>query len=461
MKKRLIAVIITAVMCLAVLSGCSLMKSFEHDLQVVLMFDGEYYGSCTVNIFNNGVVEKPDAPKGYKFKGWTPQSEWSEDEVDGLEIVTAESGGGLIRYNDVKDYVKEGTECVTLYGVVAPIPQHDIKIAWYGKEGTSGLNQDCMDVFKDNLYGYLSGKGLTPADMDIVIENYGTGDVATTCAKVMDDGDVDIMLGWSTNITTTGGMQDYVIENVGKIKIGSKDRYAARLSDTELCNDVFIWIQNEYGPAPVVKYTVTFNSNGGSEVSAKQVESGKTVSKPANPTKEGANFDGWYTDDGTFENAYDFSTPVTGDLDLYAKWTEGEPENRYSLVIGWWNYSTSGLDETTVNKVVNEIKKYLVDVKSYKGEEIDITVQSYTAEKIAGVAEAVNADDNVDIMFGLKAYTGINVAKQIDNVKMGTVPDRRILLLSRSTSQIAQDVYEWFETDESARNLFAAPAEGV
>lgn len=252
MKKRLIAVIITAVMCLAVLSGCSLMKSFEHDLQVVLMFDGEYYGSCTVNIFNNGVVEKPDAPKGYKFKGWTPQSEWSEDEVDGLEIVTAESGGGLIRYNDVKDYVKEGTECVTLYGVVAPIPQHDIKIAWYGKEGTSGLNQDCMDVFKDNLYGYLSGKGLTPADMDIVIENYGTGDVATTCAKVMDDGDVDIMLGWSTNITTTGGMQDYVIENVGKIKIGSKDRYAARLSDTELCNDVFIWIQNEYGPAPVI-----------------------------------------------------------------------------------------------------------------------------------------------------------------------------------------------------------------
>lgn len=252
MKKRLIAVIITAVMCLAVLSGCSLMKSFEHDLQVVLMFDGEYYGSCTVNIFNNGVVEKPDAPKGYKFKGWTPQSEWSEDEVDGLEIVTAESGGGLIRYNDVKDYVKEGTECVTLYGVVAPIPQHDIKIAWYGKEGTSGLNQDCMDVFKDNLYGYLSGKGLTPADMDIVIENYGTGDVATTCAKVMDDGDVDIMLGWSTNITTTGGMQDYVIENVGKIKIGSKDRYAARLSDTELCNDVFIWIQNEYRPAPVI-----------------------------------------------------------------------------------------------------------------------------------------------------------------------------------------------------------------
>ena len=32
------------------------------------------------------------------------------------------------------------------------------------------------------------------------------------------------------------------------------------------------------------KYTVTFNSNGGSEVKAQEVENGKTVAKPTNPT---------------------------------------------------------------------------------------------------------------------------------------------------------------------------------
>ena len=49
------------------------------------------------------------------------------------------------------------------------------------------------------------------------------------------------------------------------------------------------------------------------------------VTRPQNPdanslaAMEGWIFLGWYTDDGTFQNEYDFSTPVTGDLDLYAK----------------------------------------------------------------------------------------------------------------------------------------------
>ena len=39
------------------------------------------------------------------------------------------------------------------------------------------------------------------------------------------------------------------------------------------------------------------------------------------PTKEGAAFEGWYTD-AALTNVYDFSTPITKDLILYAKWTE-------------------------------------------------------------------------------------------------------------------------------------------
>ncbi|RHI25086.1 DUF4430 domain-containing protein [Collinsella sp. AM15-2] len=72
----------------------------------------------------------------------------------------------------------------------------------------------------------------------------------------------------------------------------------------------------------VESWTVAFNSNGGSACDTKFVATadGKLV-KPADPTRDGYTFDGWYTDE-TCTQAYDFSMPVTADLTLYAKWTK-------------------------------------------------------------------------------------------------------------------------------------------
>ncbi len=67
-------------------------------------------------------------------------------------------------------------------------------------------------------------------------------------------------------------------------------------------------------------YTVTFNSNGGSAVDQQTVVSGKTATEPVAPTKSGAEFAGWYSNP-ELTNAYVFSTPVTADITLYAKWT--------------------------------------------------------------------------------------------------------------------------------------------
>lgn len=65
------------------------------------------------------------------------------------------------------------------------------------------------------------------------------------------------------------------------------------------------------------KYTVTFDSNGGSKVSSKEVTSGSKVSKPSNPTRTGYKFGGW-----TLNNkAYDFNSKVTSNITLVAKWT--------------------------------------------------------------------------------------------------------------------------------------------
>ena len=77
---------------------------------------------------------------------------------------------------------------------------------------------------------------------------------------------------------------------------------------------------------PVV-YTITFNSNDGSSVESQNVNAGEKLTEPTPaPTKEGFTFDGWY-EDSTFSKKFDFNTPITDSMTLYAKWTE----NKYTL----------------------------------------------------------------------------------------------------------------------------------
>ena len=244
MKKYLIAVLIAIVACLVALSGCAAVKGLERDVQVILENDGEYVGTYTVNQFNNAVVPEMEK-EDLMFRGWSVLEDWTEE--DGDYYLTESTG--LIRYDDIKDFVVGDSLSITLYAAYAPIPARDLVIAWYDKETTSGLNQSYMDSFKTQLYAYLTSQGYSPESMDIVIRGY-SGDVGTTCSEIMKDSDVDIMVGWSStsNITNTGGLvegEDF-IENNGGITIGAKERYAARLTDTELCNLVYKWIFEEY-----------------------------------------------------------------------------------------------------------------------------------------------------------------------------------------------------------------------
>lgn len=73
------------------------------------------------------------------------------------------------------------------------------------------------------------------------------------------------------------------------------------------------------------EYTVTFVTGGGSAVNPQTVCDGDIVFKPANPKKEGFTFEGWYADEACTE-LYNFRTPVTKDITLYAKWKEDKKE---------------------------------------------------------------------------------------------------------------------------------------
>ncbi|WP_179090274.1 InlB B-repeat-containing protein [Paenibacillus sp. FSL H8-0548] len=89
-------------------------------------------------------------------------------------------------------------------------------------------------------------------------------------------------------------------------------------------------------------YTVSFNSNGGTEVAGQTVEEGAVASAPGAPIKEGHTFGGWYSD-SKLANAYGFTAAVTGNITLYAKWTIN------SYIVSFNSNSGSSVNSQSVN----------------------------------------------------------------------------------------------------------------
>lgn len=68
-------------------------------------------------------------------------------------------------------------------------------------------------------------------------------------------------------------------------------------------------------------YVVEFDSNGGSRPASQLVDKWALAEEPAEPTRNGFRFDGWFIDEDC-EQKFDFTTAINKDLTLFAKWTE-------------------------------------------------------------------------------------------------------------------------------------------
>lgn len=72
---------------------------------------------------------------------------------------------------------------------------------------------------------------------------------------------------------------------------------------------------------PRPKYTITFDSQGGTDVTARTLPQGAAIYPPTAPTRTGYTFAGWYTDQSCTQ-PYDFTNAVMPEqsFTLYAKW---------------------------------------------------------------------------------------------------------------------------------------------
>jgi uncharacterized repeat protein (TIGR02543 family) len=117
------------------------------------------------------------------------------------------------------------------------------------------------------------------------------------------------------------------------------------------------WTKEE---VKVKEYTVIFNTDGGSSIAKQVVKENKLVTKPSDPTKNKYKFVGWYLNDA----AYDFSSKVTKDITLKAKW-------EYVPVI---SYKMEDLEGSIVGQAKVFVLKDGVKVLGY----VDITTSKGT-----------------------------------------------------------------------------------
>ena len=130
--------------------------------------------------------------------------------------------------------------------------------------------------------------------------------------------------GWP--YTTGGGVYMYKLGDAEATEVFVPGSGYANYCMASVVCDQFgnLYYTNDSGHLFCVKsqaHRVKFDAKGGSSVDSQTPASGSTVTKPADPTREGYTFAGWYTDEACTEE-YKFDAAVTADMTLYAKWTK-------------------------------------------------------------------------------------------------------------------------------------------
>ena len=149
--------------------------------------------------------------------------------------------------------------------------------------------------------------------------------------------------GWYQNAACTGEKWDFSTEVTKNMTLYAK------------------WTENNTeDPTPTTKYTVTFDSQGGSSIPSQEVEKDKQATKPTNPTRTGFTFNDWYTDKDCTQT-YDFNTSVTKSFILYAKWTENKttpPVDPVKPTQPTTKYYTVTFDSNGGTEIANQTVSY-------------------------------------------------------------------------------------------------------
>ena len=233
---------------------------------------------------------------------------------DGLKVVTLKFNGGKLggSGDDIKIVVRNnGTYTAPSHeGLTRPDGNSDSYFYWLGSDGNSYIPGDAVSsdvetltakweplkysvtlepnggVINNSITEYIYGEGVVlPSASDMTKEGYTFG-------------------GWYLNSDFSGSP----VTNIGATDRGDKIYYAK-------------WNINQY--------TITFDTDGGNDISSITQDYGSTVVKPLDPTKEGYTFTGWEPEIPDTIPSYDMT--------IKAKWLDSEkPSGEIQVATNSW-----------------------------------------------------------------------------------------------------------------------------
>lgn len=160
----------------------------------------------------------------------------------------------------------------------------------------------------------------------------------------------------------------------------------------------------------LAKYTVSFDTDGGSTVESQTVVTGNKATKPAvNPTKKGYNFVGWYTDN-TYTTEFDFeNTIITDNTTIYAKFEDA---------------SIIRLNGYTFNKI-NTLEELTTGYYVIGGYNEKANTNYYMGE-ISG--DIFSADATYKNYYGIKAENGKLLIQDLNDNYINLVAEKKVEL---------------------------------
>jgi|GEM_PF-6612762 len=235
----------------------------------------------------------------------------------------------------------------------------DLTIAW--NFGTSTVTSDTTLYAKWNIVKYTVL--FKDGDCDIDSKEVNCGDIISEPSDLKKDcyifdvwySDCDLTTAWNFGTSTVKSDTTlYAKRDIVKYTVLFKDGDSDIDSKEVNCGDIIpkpsdlkkdcytfdVWYSDcdlttawdfetstvtsdtmLYAKWNINTYTVTFNTNGGSEIDSQSIDCGAFVTEKPISIKTGYTLVDWYSDNETFENAWNFDNDrITSDTTLYAKW---------------------------------------------------------------------------------------------------------------------------------------------
>ena len=280
-------------------------------------------GGITVNI-NNCVLTTTSAGNNQPLTIGGKDNSGLSVTLSGTTINADDAGYGIITFVPVNLNIQDKS---SITGYAALYLKESGSVDVKGGSTLTGLNQ--YTVESQSSFGVIV---IEASDVTVTLSEDSTAGYAETSNSAEEA----IILFNKNDIT---GSSVTINEGVSLTKNGDNAIFATNAKEGEITVNAGVTsnflIDSVYladgcecvgsGNAWTVQiqtFSVQFDSKEGTTVGSQSIEYGNPVVRPADPTKEGYTFAGWYLS----EMLYDFTTLVTEDITLTAEWNEnGKP----------------------------------------------------------------------------------------------------------------------------------------